>query len=617
MLKQTFFADKSLFLASVMLMLGSVPIAGSEIYSVQLTMDGSAAPPGDLLTIDVLLDTSIKNAHIEVSAHLVTGEGNSMQQQVRTGNKQNADMNQFYLLKSILRREGANTEIEAESEVEEVEQSIHSRFKRNLTVAYRDLQIPKGEHQLGYLVSLVVDGKTASIRPTELTKVIITDKERTSLILPKSGKVIIKEEKEIEIPGGNVWKGGKLVPMMSSKINVVERLVVETTAVSDTKVATVAGEYRREGSDAATVLASRDFVPEPLRTVYFATNREVIDQQGTEISRFGDSSVQLLDKMSYGRCLVSIPINHHQPGNIEQPKTSWFFWREAADPKKHFVIERFDAKLGSKDFLRGIGTNDVLVYVHGYNNTFTDSILRSAQLQHDLNFSGKVVSFSWPSCGATLIAVSDPFNGGSGAVKSAYHHDEEVADKSPPFLADLLKQLLAREQTNSRGTSRRVHVLAHSMGNRVLLKALDQMNADGSFANEQNKLGQIILAAADVDGASFANMRDALKKSCERITFYFATNDGALRLSQTIKLDKPIGLGPLFDDQQMDTIDATSAAHVLNGMAHLYATEARPILTDLRLLVTRQLPPSQRRPPLGRRIEARELMGRFYWQLAP
>jgi esterase/lipase superfamily enzyme len=137
------------------------------------------------------------------------------------------------------------------------------------------------------------------------------------------------------------------------------------------------------------------------------------------------------------------------------------FGKRQPDPEKHFLIQQFDPWLTLTTFREGLGSDDILIYVHGYANSFKDCILRAAQLQHDLEFFGKVIAFSWPSAGATLLTVTDPFDGRERRVEVAYKHDEAAAAGSHPFFAEVLSQLLKEKQP-----SQRIHVLAHSMGNR-------------------------------------------------------------------------------------------------------------------------------------------------------
>ena len=45
---------------------------------------------------------------------------------------------------------------------------------------------------------------------------------------------------------------------------------------------------------------------------------------------------------------------------------------------------------------------EVLVLVHGYNNSFEDAIKKAAQVKMDMPWKGLIVAFSWPSYGNAI-----------------------------------------------------------------------------------------------------------------------------------------------------------------------------------------------------------------------
>jgi esterase/lipase superfamily enzyme len=297
--------------------------------------------------------------------------------------------------------------------------------------------------------------------------------------------------------------------------------------------------------------------------------------------------------MSYGSCVVNIPIDAHNPGQIELPKTEWYFWKEDLSAEKHFFTKKV-AVLSSAAFINEFKNDDVFVYIHGYRNTFEESLLRSAQLQHDLEFPGKVVAFSWPSEGTYW----------------GYGHDETAARDSPAYLESLLGRLLAEGSSK-----RKVHILAHSMGNRILLNAIQSLHDKGVVKPGGPQLGYVLLAAADVDGATYGQRNIALFKSCKRVTFYSAADDAALILSQGKHVNKPIGLEVICDKDHMDTIQADKLTSVFNSLGHSYHAESEAILEDIRKLINFDLSPLDRRPPLGARREHRS--GVFYFTFEP
>ena len=77
---------------------------------------------------------------------------------------------------------------------------------------------------------------------------------------------------------------------------------------------------------------------------------------------------------------------------------------------------------------------------------------------------------------------------------------------------------------------RRVHVIAHSMGNRMLTEALVLL-ASTSGANSA-RLGQVVFAAPDVDTEVFVHRAEQFVGHAERYTLYASDKDRALALSQ-------------------------------------------------------------------------------------
>ena len=93
---------------------------------------------------------------------------------------------------------------------------------------------------------------------------------------------------------------------------------------------------------------------------------------------------------------------------------------------------------------------DAFVFVHGFNVTFAEAARRTAQLAHDLGFNGAPILYSWPSR-ATLVG---------------YVGDQDDAELTAGNLRRFLYKIVAESG------ARRIHLIAHSMGNRALTYAL-------------------------------------------------------------------------------------------------------------------------------------------------
>ena len=85
-----------------------------------------------------------------------------------------------------------------------------------------------------------------------------------------------------------------------------------------------------------------------------------------------------------------------------------------------------------------------MVFIHGYNVSFEEAALRAAQLGYDLGIAGVMAFYSWPSQG-TL---------------QGYAADAASIEASEAFISDFLTRM-----ATTSGVAR-VHIIAHSMGNR-------------------------------------------------------------------------------------------------------------------------------------------------------
>ena len=223
--------------------------------------------------------------------------------------------------------------------------------------------------------------------------------------------------------------------------------------------------------------------------------------------------------LQYGYVDVTIP-QTHKLAELETAKQ----WSEYTlqvtntDMRTQFVLLDEVKPLPKDDFVRRLQreiqsspSKDVFVFVHGYNNSFEDTARRAAQLAYDLDFDGTPIMYSWPSQGSL----------------TGYFADEDMVAASGPRLAEFLGTL---ETQSGAG---RIHLIAHSMGNRVLLAALKCcMPVRMGDAAHPNAFGQIIFTAPDVDRDAFMSEFPSLRGSAERLTLYASDSDVALRMSR-------------------------------------------------------------------------------------
>jgi len=155
-----------------------------------------------------------------------------------------------------------------------------------------------------------------------------------------------------------------------------------------------------------------------------------------------------------------------------------------------------------------IPQREALVFVHGFNTRFDESVVRLAQIVDDTRFNGVPILFSWPSRGEV----------------SAYGYDKDSANYSRDTLESLLA-MLARD----RGISG-IDVIGHSMGGWLTMETLRSL----AVANDQatlNRINKVVLAAPDVDMDVFRTQVARLGPLAKRMTVYVSSDDYALRFS--------------------------------------------------------------------------------------
>lgn len=154
---------------------------------------------------------------------------------------------------------------------------------------------------------------------------------------------------------------------------------------------------------------------------------------------------------------------------------------------------------------------DVLLYVHGYRETFETAAVSAAELADGISFRGAPGIFTWPSGGATLD----------------YGYDRESAMWSRDAFEELL---LALTRTPSGG---RVHIVAHSMGSLLTLETLRLLRGSGGDA-VMARIGAVVLASPDVDIDQFEQAVERMGPDAGKITVISSSRDRALRASQRI-----------------------------------------------------------------------------------
>jgi esterase/lipase superfamily enzyme len=172
-------------------------------------------------------------------------------------------------------------------------------------------------------------------------------------------------------------------------------------------------------------------------------------------------------------------------------------------------LDRIEPVSGEvSDLLAAGGGGDVLIYVHGFKQTFETAALDAAHLADGIRFRGQTMVFSWPS----KAGLFD------------YAYDRESAMWSRDEFERVLQSAVTTPGVG------RVHIVAHSMGTMLTLETLRQLYARNGDAITE-KIGAVVFASPDIDMDVFTSAVVRIGPLGRKITVVAATNDRALALS--------------------------------------------------------------------------------------
>ncbi|HZH53206.1 MAG TPA: alpha/beta hydrolase [Microvirga sp.] len=174
-------------------------------------------------------------------------------------------------------------------------------------------------------------------------------------------------------------------------------------------------------------------------------------------------------------------------------------------------VDGLARKNAAQAFAQAALGHDLLLYIHGYRESFESAATSTMQLSKGIGFRGATGLFTWPSAGSTFSYVSD----------------RESAMWSRDALEDLLT---AMAKTPSGG---RIHIVAHSMGTLLTLETLRMLRGSGG-QDAMDRIGAVVMAAPDIDIDLFARGLERLGPDAQKITVISSTNDRALQVSSRL-----------------------------------------------------------------------------------
>lgn len=255
---------------------------------------------------------------------------------------------------------------------------------------------------------------------------------------------------------------------------------------------------------------------------------------------------------------------------------------------------------------------EVVLYVHGFNNTFCDAALTMGELCHFMGREVVCAIFTWPA-------------GSTAGILSSYNVDYE----SSTFAVEHLRKAI-RLISQTPGLER-IHLIAHSRGTDVLVTALSDLSFEAytqqSNLSRRSKVGNIVLMAPDLDpDVAVAKIFKAISDPDVpygpapnphmvlaptpgfRITIYVSPEDQALAASSWL-FGNLVRLGRL--DDAMLSPEQIEQARTIGGLdliqfrgksdryGHSYFISSAKVSSDLIALLRYGLRPGD----AGRRLE--------------
>jgi esterase/lipase superfamily enzyme len=194
--------------------------------------------------------------------------------------------------------------------------------------------------------------------------------------------------------------------------------------------------------------------------------------------RVGLYGAERSETVLYSRFDVSIPPDR-ELGDITWPKRG-----AKPNPNRDFVTTRAVQFTTGRAFASDLRTSvtgpnnprrEAVIFVHGFNTTFSEGLYRLAQLAHDLELPGTIVHYSWASNANAL----------------GYVHDRDSA----LFARDGLEQLISEVQDAG---AEHIYLVAHSLGSTLTMEAVRQIAIRNDVAL-MNNIDAVALISPDID----------------------------------------------------------------------------------------------------------------------
>jgi hypothetical protein len=349
--------------------------------------------------------------------------------------------------------------------------------------------------------------------------------------------------------------------------------------------------------------------------VFFATNRNA-DQDLLRIASLGPPSFSLskvdADKIFQNKISLGILSGMTE---ISYPKDRLFGEQNYSnDDESHNFTVRYIRQQDDDAWLKNltdgymypsVSSIGYLMFVHGFDTSFSYAIRQAAQLKVDLDFKGPVLMFSWPSDIQTDDRWLNLFHYHEYYLEAGRREITTVIHLS--HVINLLNDV--RLEHDVPGQNRfGEQIISHSMGARLVLDSLNNIH---KVDKSMRSLDTLILAAANIKRTVFMD-RDLpeINEYSNKTMILCSQSDRALSFAKLSEMyDEPRDYSEIedggggYEDEQLGqcvdyTDDLKAAIHAgtvvwlkfdgprIDTWAHSYFISDRKMLTAIKRQVS-------------------------------
>jgi esterase/lipase superfamily enzyme len=336
--------------------------------------------------------------------------------------------------------------------------------------------------------------------------------------------------------------------------------------------------------------------------LFYATNRNHLggdrwhpkgygtrfSEDGIENLRFGNLELTVEESLiegyvgkteGYGKG-DGIGLSEELAGLVEEGTASITAYEEAIPDQCVREIDQKGIVLGSRAMFSDIReamltSTDVVVYIHGFNVSWSEAVGSALALQEMLNASDRkdggqkvmVVLFTWPSDGMALPFVS--YKSDRTEAKASGYAFGRALLKLRDFLHEVCKR-------NGNRCEQDIHLLCHSMGNYVLQSTLQRL-CEFTPRTLPKLFEHIFMCAADVDDDALEDGKPLarLPEIAGSVSIYHNAEDKAMDVSDYTKgnpdrLGKNGAAHPTLLHNKINVVNCTPVVDDIGLVEHSY-----------------------------------------------